>query len=72
MASQLRELDIDVITRGHLEHARDSLSKDFAGTFSADTIERCLVESLEALSGARFNTFVPLLTHRFTRERVSS
>jgi arsenate reductase len=70
MATQLRDLDIDLITRGHLERALASLCQDFAGTFSAETIERYLVGSLEGLSGARFNNFVPLLTHRFARERL--
>jgi arsenate reductase len=70
MATQLRELDIDLITQGHLKRALASLREDFAGTFSAETIERYLVESLEGLAGARFTNFVPLLTHRFARERL--
>jgi arsenate reductase len=70
MATQLRELDIDLITRGHLERGIESLREQFAGTFSADTIERYVVESLESLSGARFESFVPLLVHRFARERL--
>ena len=70
MATQLRDLDIDLITRGHLERALNSLREEFAGTFSAETIERYVVESLEALAGARFGTFVPLLAHRFARERL--
>jgi arsenate reductase len=70
MASQLRDLDIDLITRGHLEKGLESLREQFAGTFSGETIERYLVESLEGLSGARFTNFVPLLVHRFARERL--
>jgi arsenate reductase (thioredoxin) len=70
MASQLRDLDIDLITRGHLERGLESLREQFAGTFSSETIERYLVESVEGLSGARFKDFVPLLVHRFARERL--
>src|SRR5215212_9324309 len=70
MATQLRELDIDVFTRAHLGHALNSLCQEFSGTFSRETIERYVVESLEKLSGARFTSFVPLLTHRFARERL--
>jgi arsenate reductase (thioredoxin) len=70
MASQLRDLDIDLITRSHLEKGLESLREQFAGTFSAETIERYLVESVEGLSGARFTNFVPLLVHRFARERL--
>jgi arsenate reductase len=70
MATQLRDLDVDLITRGHLEKGLESLRERFAGSFSAETIERYLVESVEGLSGARFKNFVPLLVHRFARERL--
>ena len=70
MATQLRDLDIDLITRGHLERGLESLREQFGGTFSPETIERYLVESVEGLSGARFKDFVPLLVHRFASERL--
>jgi arsenate reductase len=38
--------------------------------FSRETIERYVDESLERLSGARFEDFVPLFVHRFARERL--
>jgi protein-tyrosine-phosphatase len=72
VATQLRERDVDLITRGHLERGLESLCREFSGTFSAETIERYLVESLEGLSAARFQTFVPLLTHRFARQRLQA
>ena len=49
MATKLQELDVDVITRGHLEKGLESLREEFAGTFSAETVERFMAESLEAL-----------------------
>ncbi len=70
MATQLAELDVDLITRGHLERGVDALRTEFAGTFSGETIERYVTESLEALSGPRLKDFVPLLVHRFARERL--
>jgi arsenate reductase (thioredoxin) len=70
MATQLRDLDVDLITRGHLEKALASLREEFAGTFSAETVERFMAESLEALGGARLKDFVPLFVHRFARERL--
>jgi protein-tyrosine-phosphatase len=70
MATQLAELDVDVITRGHLERGLESLREEFAGVFSVETIERFMAESLESLSGARFANFVPLFVHRFARERL--
>jgi arsenate reductase len=70
MASTLRDLDLDLITRGHLEKGLDRLRDEFAGTFSAETVERFMAESLEALGGARLKTFVPLFVHRFARDRL--
>jgi arsenate reductase len=70
MATRLRELDVNLITRGHLERGIETLREQFAGVFSVETIERYMVESLQALSGARFESFVPLLVHRFARERL--
>ena len=72
MATQLRELEVDLITRGHLERGIDALREQFAGTFSPETIERYMVESLQALPAARFKQFVPLLVHRFARERLQA
>jgi arsenate reductase len=70
MATTLRELDIDLITRGHLERGLESLRAEFAGTFSPETVERYMAESLEALGGARLKNFVPLFCSRFARERL--
>src|SRR5918996_5188429 len=65
MATQLRELDIDLITRGHVERGLQRLCAEFAGTF-----ERYMTESLEALGRARLKNFVPLFCSRFARERL--
>jgi arsenate reductase (thioredoxin) len=70
MATQLRELDVDLITRSHLEKGLDSLQDEFAGVFSSETIERFMAESLQALTSTRIKDFVPLFVHRFARERL--
>ena len=70
MATTLRDLDIDLITRGHLEKGLEALREEFAGTFSAETVERFMAESMEKLSAARVRAFVPLFVHRFARERL--
>src|SRR5919106_6385474 len=70
MATQLKELEVDVITRNHLEKGLESLSEEFAGIFSTETVERFMAESLEALKGSRLKDFVPLFVHRFARERL--
>ena len=60
MTTQLRDLDVDLITRGHLERGLAGLREDFTGTFASETIERY----------ARLKDFVPLFVHRFARERL--
>ena len=70
MTTQLRDLDVDLITLGHLERGLAGLREEFAETFSPETIERYMAESLEALGGTRLKDFVPLFVHRFARERL--
>src|SRR5918994_3466008 len=70
MPTQLRELNVDVITRGHLVKGLEKLRDEFAGIFSAETIERFMAESLDALKDSRLKDFVPLFVHRFARERL--
>src|SRR5918996_971372 len=70
MVTQLRELDVDVITRGHLVKGLEKLREEFAGIFSAETIERFMAESMYALKESRLKDFVPLFVHRFARERL--
>jgi arsenate reductase (thioredoxin) len=68
--TQLRELDVDLITLGHLEKGLDRLRGEFAGIFSSETIERFMAESLDALRSTRITDYVPLFVHRFARERL--
>jgi arsenate reductase (thioredoxin) len=70
MPTTLEEFKVDVITRGHLDKGLESLSEEFQGIFSQETVERFMAESLAALKGARFKDFVPLFVHRFARERL--
>ena len=63
-------VEIDSVTKGHLDRGVDSLASEFTGVFSRDTIERYVNESLESLSGARLADFVPLFVQRFARERL--
>src|ERR671911_2050478 len=70
MPTQLRELNVDVITRGHLVKGLEKLRDEFAGIFSRETVERFMAESLDALKDSRLKDFVPLFVHRFARERL--
>ena len=70
MATQLAELEVDLVTRGHLEKGLVSLKDEFAGVFGAETIERYMTEAIGDLPTANVQNFVPLFAHRFARERL--
>ncbi len=49
------------------------LHSEFTGTFGPETIEHTVVDSLDQLaSTAKVTAFLPLLTERFTRERLQA
>jgi protein-tyrosine-phosphatase len=61
---------LDPVTLNHLRQTAARLAEEFSGIFSEETIERYLAESLDLLGEARINVFVPVLAHRFARERL--
>jgi arsenate reductase len=61
---------LDPITRHQIDTAAHELHEEFAGIFSEETIARYIEESTDLLSGARISTYIPLLVHRFARERL--
>jgi protein-tyrosine-phosphatase len=63
---------LDPVTQRHVELAAERLKAEFSGTFSVETIERYIGESLDLLGGSRINVFVPVLAHRFARERLKA
>jgi arsenate reductase len=63
---------LDPVTQHHVRQAADALTDEFAGVFSRETIERYIAESLDLLGNARINVFVPVLAHRFARERLKA
>jgi protein-tyrosine-phosphatase len=63
---------IDPVTRHHLEQAAARLAEEFEGIFSRETIARYMAESEDLLGEARINVFVPVLAHRFARERLKA
>ena len=58
----------DVFTR--LSGAVDQLSAEFDGIFERAEIETLVRESAQQLEGATVASFVPILAHRFARERL--
>jgi arsenate reductase (thioredoxin) len=63
---------LDPVTQNHVRQAAESLADDFAGVFSQETIERYMTESVDLLGGGKINVFVPVLAHRFARERLKA
>jgi arsenate reductase len=61
---------VDPVTQHHLDQATERLAEEFAGVFSRETIARYMSESRDLLAGARVSDFVPVLAHRFARERL--
>jgi arsenate reductase (thioredoxin) len=61
---------LDPVTQRHVDQAAARLADEFRGVFSEETIARYISESLELLGNSRVNDFVPLLAHRFARERL--
>ena len=54
----------------HIRLAAEALTDEFTGIYSQETIERFIAESLDLLGETRINVFVPVLAHRFARERL--
>jgi arsenate reductase (thioredoxin) len=63
---------LDPVTQHHVHQAAESLKEEFEGVFSVETIERYIGESLDLLGSSRINVFVPVLAHRFARERLTA
>lgn len=64
-----KQLDVD--QRSQVHDAARRLHVEFAGTFSEETIEGVLDDSLDRLvQRASYTTFVPMLAERFATERL--
>src|SRR5271169_2299282 len=63
---------LDPVTRRHVERAAEALQEEFAGVFSQETIARYIAESTDMFGESKINVFVPVLAHRFARERLKA
>jgi arsenate reductase (thioredoxin) len=61
---------LDPVTRRHVDNLTRGLVREFEGIFAVETIDRYISESVDLLGTARINLFVPVLAHRFARERL--
>jgi protein-tyrosine-phosphatase len=63
---------LDPVTQHHVNRAANRLAEEFTGIFSEETIARYIAESTDLLGDAKINVFVPVLAHRFARERLKA
>lgn len=63
---------LDPVTSSHIEKAAEALEDEFASVFSKQTIQRYLAESVDLLGESKINLYVPVLAHRFARERLKA
>jgi arsenate reductase (thioredoxin) len=63
---------LDPVTQHHVLQAAEALTDEFAGVYSQETIETFIAESLDLIGDARINVFVPVLAHRFARDRLKA
>jgi arsenate reductase len=63
---------LDNVTLHHIRKLGEALAEEFAGIFARETIERFIAESVDLLSMSKVQTYVPVLAHRFARERLKA
>ncbi|MFI5042286.1 MAG: arsenate reductase ArsC [Acidimicrobiales bacterium] len=61
---------LDPATRRRVERDLDELRTEFRGIFGPETIERYLADSIDDLTGARIQTYLPIFIQRFARSRL--
>jgi protein-tyrosine-phosphatase len=63
---------LDPVTQRFVDNAAEVLAREFDGIFSQETIARYIGESLDLLGDSKINVYVPVLAHRFARERLKA
>lgn len=54
-----------------LQQATDRLQHELGGQLPSETIAECVSDAFDELRDARVKTYVPVLTYRLARERLS-
>ena len=67
-----RDTPMDPLTRQTFTRSIEALATEFRGTFSPETIERYVDESVDRMAGARVVDFIPLFVHRYGRQRLQA
>ena len=65
-------IKLDKRTEEHLARGVDELVAEFGEITSKETVEQAVAASLESLPPPKFPDFVPVLVHRYARERLTA
>ena len=63
---------LDPVTQHHVRQGRRGARGRVRRRLLEETIERYIAESLDLLGGSKINVYVPVLAHRFARERLKA
>ena len=66
----MNQRPLDPSVEDGLARAVSDLHAEFGGVFSREAIARVVADSHDSLGAYRVATYVPLLAHRFARERL--
>ena len=61
---------LDAATASHVDETVRVLAAEFEGVFSEGTVARYVEQALAQFEGARIVTYIPVLVHRYSRERL--
>jgi protein-tyrosine-phosphatase len=65
--------ELDSVTQHHVDEMVEALVTEFGDRFERARIEELMADSVQQLAGsAQVADFLPVLAHRFTRERLTS
>jgi hypothetical protein len=65
-------IKLDTKTKEHVARGVDELVAEFGEITSRQTVEQAVAASLESLPPPKFPDFVPVLVHRYARERLTA
>jgi arsenate reductase (thioredoxin) len=72
VVASARSPAFDPVLRAHLEKSVDTLAKEFDGIFEREHVRSIVEESARELAEGQVAEFVPVLEHRFARERLGA
>lgn len=70
MTTYLDDVPLDM--QHLIRHVAARLRNEFAGVFGPETVERFVAESFGSMKHAKVQTYLPLFTERFARDRLRS